>query len=254
MSMTTRQVGVALAVIAAITTGLVLEHRTNTRLATELAGLRAVAADNAGLREENGRLVKQAAELDALRADRAELERLRREAAAAPTRPAAPARPAADIPLAAGLTPVLSLGNAGRATPAAAFATQLWAARTGDIGLETAAITLGPEARAKLQDLAARLPASLVAEYDTPEKLMAFILAGSRHPVGGMQVLGETPQGPDDVTLQTQWQHTDDTLVHQSDVQFHHDPEGWKMVVPVILVDRAAAYLIRSTTTPGGGN
>ncbi len=249
MSMTKLQIGVALAVLAAGTTGLVLEHRANTRLAADLAGLRAVAGDNARLREENGRLAKQAAGLDALRADRAELERLRRESATAPVRAAAPA----DIPLAAGLTPVLSLGNAGRATPAAAFTTQLWAARTGDIALETAAITLGPEARARLLDLAARLPASLVAEYDTPEKLMAFILAGSRHPVGGMQVLGETPQGPDDVTLQTQWQHADDTIVHQSDVQFHRAADGWKMVVPVILVDRAAAYLTRSTATPGAG-
>jgi hypothetical protein len=65
-------------------------------------------------------------------------------------------------------------------------------------------------------------------------------------------VLGETTQGDDDVTLQTQWQHVDDDIVHQSDIQFHRADDGWKMVVPVVLVDRAAAYLTRGATKPSG--
>jgi hypothetical protein len=228
-------------------TGLVLQHRVNTRLEQEVTDLRGQTAEVANLRAENARLSGQAAELARLRQEHAELLRLR---AAAPSgAPAAPTpRPNSgnETPLAAGLTPVLSLGLAGRATPRAAFATQLYAARTADLAQETAAIMLGPEARAKLEALAQVLPAGLTAEYDTPEKLMAFILSGSRHPVGGMEVMGETAQGPDDVTLQTQWQHVDDTVVHQSTVDFHRTADGWKMVVPVALVDRAAAYLTRS--------
>ena len=80
---------------------------------------------------------------------------------------------------------------------------------------------------------------------------MAFMLAGSPHPVGGFQVLGENSQGPDDVTLQTLWQHTDDSTVHQSDVHLHQEPDGWKMVVPASIVNRAAAYLSRNA--PGSG-
>jgi len=140
---------------------------------------------------------------------------------------------------------VVSLGNAGRATARAAFATQLWAARTGDVALEASTLLLGPDERAKLEALLPILPPDVRAQYGTPEQLMAFALAGSPHPVGGMRVLGETDDGPDDVTLQTQWQHTDDSVVHQSQVAFHQDPDGWKMVVPPALVNRAAAYLGR---------
>jgi len=248
MSMTKLQIGAALAVLAAGTTGLVFQYQANARLEGEVVALRGAARELPRLREENGRLAKQAAELQA---EHAELVRLRQAAAVNPVAaaPAAPPKTSTDAPLADGLTPVLSLGNVGRATPSAAFSTQLFAARTGDIATEAAAITLGPEARAKLLALAAALPAGLTAEYDTPEKLMAFILSGSRHPVGGMQVLGETAQGADDVTLHTQWQHIDDTIVHQSDIEFLRGADGWKMVVPPVLVDRAAAYLTRSRGT-----
>ena len=249
MSMTKLQLGAALAVVAAGTTGLVFQHQANTRLEAEVAGLlHADRRGRAAARGENTRLAKLAAAAGSpARAEHAELVRLRAAALPPPAPVAVAAKPSNEAPLADGLTPILSLGNIGRATPAATFTTQLYAARTGDIAAETAAITLGPEARAKLIALAAQLPASLTAEYDTPEKLMAFILSGSRHPVGGMQVLSETAQDADNVTLHTQWQHTDDTIVHQSDVQMQ--PQRRRLedgVVPVVLVDRAAAYLTRT--------
>jgi hypothetical protein len=150
------------------------------------------------------------------------------------------------VPLASGLRPTETLGNAGRSTPRDAFATQLWAARTGDIALEASSITFGAEARAKLEALAATLPDSMRAEYDTPEKLMAFMLAGSPHPVGGMEVLGEVDVDANDVTLQTEWQHVDDTVVHQNDVNLQQAADGWKMVLPLSLVERASNYLARS--------
>ena len=157
------------------------------------------------------------------------------------------------MPLAAGLTPVESLGNAGRATPRAAFATQLWAARTGDVALEASAIMLSPEGRARLEALMAALPDDVRARYEPPEKLMALALADSPHPVGGMQVLGETTQDPDDVTLQTAWQHADDSLVHHSDVQMHLTADGWKLVVPPILVNLGANFLTRRAAAGNGG-
>lgn len=151
---------------------------------------------------------------------------------------------------ASGLRPVEALGNAGRDTPRNAFATQLWAARTGDIALEARSLTFGAEARAKLEAVGASLPDALRTEYDTPEKLMAFMLAGSPHPVGGMQVLGETEVDANDVTLQTEWQHVDDDIVHQSDVSLQLGSDGWKMVVPLTLVNRASAYLTRTIGAP----
>ena len=249
MSMTKLQLGAALAVVAAATTGLVLQHQSNLRLQAEVTSLNA-QLHQAAPAPAQAESAAQSAELASLRQEHAELVRLR---AASATPAAAKARPAGETPLAAGLTPVLSLGNAGRATPRATFTTQLWAARTGNVELEATTLAFSPEAREKLQTLAATLPASFTAEYDTPEKLMAFVLSGSPHPVGGMQVIDENATGDDDVTLQTTWQHADDTIVHHSEVQMHRDADGWKWVVPVSLVDRAAAYLTRNAPTGPGG-
>jgi len=245
MSLTKLQTCAALTVAVLGAAGLLWQHQTNVRLKAEVAGLNQLAAENARLRAE----VRQPA------TTKPQGGTLTAPAVPAAGRVAAPGfRARAGVPLASGLTPVESLGNAGRATPRAAFATQLWAARTGDIGLEASLITFGPEARAKLEALAQTLPPEMRAEYDTPEKLMAFMLAGSPHPVGGMQVLSEVAQGPDDVTLQTEWQHVDDDIVHQSEANFHQDADGWKLVVPMSLVNRAANYLNRTLEAPSAPN
>jgi len=242
--MTKTQIGTALAVVAVGAAGLWWQYRTNARLRADLAELPALRAENARLRTENRQLARAAAPVRAPAAPGAAAR-----TAGAGTGVADPGynqgghRP----PLAAGLAPVESLGDAGRATPRAAFATQLWAARSGDVALEASAITLPPEGRAKLEALMAKLPPDVRAQYEPPEKLMALALADSPRPVGGMEVLGENDQGPDDVTLQTAWQHADDTFVHHTDVQMHRDTDGWKMVVPEVLVDRAAAFLVRRT-------
>jgi hypothetical protein len=222
-------------------------------LSAEHDGLKRLAAENARLKDENVKLaemvkaMRPAAGLAGATAPSG--------AAAAPVRPSA-AEPTSrqTVPLAGGLTPTEALGNAGRATARNAFATQLWAARTGDVALEASTITFGAEARARLEALATTLPDDMRSEYDTPEKLMAFMLAGSPHPVGGMQVLGEDDVDANDVTLQTEWQHVDDPVIHQSDVNLVQDAGGWKMVVPYSLVNRASNYLSRTIAAPPAAN
>ena len=49
------------------------------------------------------------------------------------------------------------------------------------------------------------------------------------------------------MTLHTQWQHADDSIVHNSAVTFHQDADGWKLVVAYRLVEYASGYL---TETP----
>jgi hypothetical protein len=236
----TKTKAVILAAVAALgVAGFFLQRQFDARLQAQEERLSLESAENARLASENARLAKAA--LSAVPGAHAS------ENAPAPARPAVPS-PAArqGVPLAAGMTPVETLGNAGRATARSAFATQLWAARTGDAALEATAITFDAEGRARLEALGATLPADLRAEYDTPEKLMAYMLAGSPHPVGGMQVLGEVDVDANDVTLQTEWQHVDDPVVHQSDVSLVQGADGWKMVVPATLVNRASDYLSRT--------
>lgn len=148
-------------------------------------------------------------------------------------------------PLAAGLTPVSKLKNAGRATPRDAFATQLWASSVGDIDAAASAITFTDAGRKMLLDALKEMPPDLAAQYDTPEKLMAYALAGSPHPVGGMSVDGQMPgDTANTMILQVSWQHADDDIVHQNNLLFQQDASGqWQQVMPNALVRRAVAYL-----------
>ena len=49
--------------------------------------------------------------------------------------------------------------------------------------------------------------------------------------------------------LQTEWQHAADSIVHHSNVELRHDSNGWRMVIPLVLVDRAGAYLSKNYGT-----
>jgi hypothetical protein len=240
------QISAALGLFLAFSAVLIWQHEANARLKAELAGLRQLAGENQRLRADNERLVKAQAGPRAERAGPGGPPAGRAvPAATGPAQAAAGTDSGGNsgVALAAGLTQVSTLGNAGLATPRAAWATQLWAARTGNVDLEASSITLGPRERAEVEALLPNLPADLRNQYGTPEKLIAFALAGSPHPVGGMQVLGETDQGDGEVMLQTQWQHADDSIVHQSNVEFLRQPDGWKMVVPASIVNRAVNYL-----------
>ncbi len=153
-------------------------------------------------------------------------------------------------PSAHNMTAVDSVGNRGFTTPRDAFATQLWAARGGDIALEAKAIVLGPKARAEFDALLDAVPEDLRNQYKTPEELMAYALSGSPRPVSGFQVLGESPAGPDTTILQVAWQHEGSSDVITNDVRFYHSSDGWKMVVPPTLVDRALNYLGEKPPAP----
>jgi hypothetical protein len=244
MSMTKYKIFFVAVPTALLVAFLLLRHLSEGRFEAEGARLKQLADENARLRDENLKMkaIESAIHTGTIR-----------ESAPGPV--AVPlAEAGADsrqtVPLASGLMPVLKLGNAGRSTARNAFATQLWAARTGDVALEASTLTFGAEARARLEALAATLPDDMRSEYDTPEKLMAYMLAGSPHPVGGMQVTGEVDTDANDVTLQTEWQHVDDTVVHQSDVNLVQGTDGWKMVVPYPLVNRASNYLSRTIAAP----
>ena len=250
MSITKLQLGIAIALIAAGAGGFLAQHHANEKLQARLSDLNDQSEEVAQLKKENTRLKTSLSQSNHNSTNAGP--------AVASTSPASNSinarstSPRESSPLAPGLTPIAALDHSGRTTPRAAFSTQIWAAAEGDVDLEQSAIILTPEGRAKLEALLATLPPASRSNYATPEKLMASVLAGSPHPVGGMQVIGETEQTPDDVVLQTEWQHADDTIVHHSNVELQHDSTGWKMVVPMVLVDRAVAYMSRNYATSSG--
>ncbi len=232
MSMTKLQFIAACAVLLGGSTALVWQYNANKRLKSEVARLEEATRESRPSSGHGGTAPVVVA--------------------ASTAQPVGPSRPgpAMDPPrtptaLAPGLMPVESLGNAGRATARSAFATQLWAARTGNIKLEASTLLLSADERQKLQALLQTLSPEFQAQYKTPEDLLAFALAGSPRPVAGMEILGEIDLGPDDVTLQTAWQHEGDSFVHHNDALLHQEAGGWKLVVPPGMVTLAIGYLSR---------
>jgi hypothetical protein len=145
------------------------------------------------------------------------------------------------------MTPIEKLGNRGRATPRDALATQLWAARGGDISLESKLLTLGPKARAEYEQKIAQVPADIREHYNTPEELMAYALSGSPRPIASAEVLDETQIDSDTVTLRASWQHEDSSDVVTNTVYLHRSDDGWQLVIGPSSVDRAIAYLSNQT-------
>ena len=240
MSTTKLKIGIVGALLLGAVAALLVQHQANLGLERENARLAGENRELGRLRQENQRLKQEATASTPAQANSGPGTAVNRGNAAARATDGT-------FPLAAGLIPIRSLKNAGRATPGAAFQTQLWAARNGDIALTASAITFGPEARAKMEALVAALPESAQKTYNTPEKLMAFVLAGSPHPVGGMQILGEDDVDPNTVILHTQWQHEDDSVVHTTNARLQNSGDGWQVVIPLILVDGARNYLLRNS-------
>jgi len=133
------------------------------------------------------------------------------------------------------------MANVGRATPTGAAQTLVWAMQHGDIKSAAAVLAFDPPERAKLETFIATLPENIRAEYDTPEKLMAFVMSGSPKPIAGVQLLSQTQ--PDANTeihrVQVQYQSGE---VRQDDLTFRREADGWKQVVSPSTVDRVITF------------
>ena len=175
-------------------------------LRDEVAALRAEEREVGRLREAHRRLAAGAvpeAEVERLRADHTALARLRAELAGlkgrAETKAGAAAaksseratRVAPDPVAPAGAGPVVVAAewkNAGRATPATALESLMWAAAGGDIEAMVGAIKLDFNAQIAAKAALAEMPEALRATYGTPERLVA-LLTMPNVPLGAMQVI-----------------------------------------------------------------
>jgi len=217
------------------TATVVLQYRENTALR------KTVAQQSAQLR----RLEKANSGSPAAVKETARDPRLSNQAPTPAIAVSSPNKPSNETSstLAPGMIPIEKLAGAGLSTPRNAFATQLWAARGGDIDLEASSIALGPVARERLAALALQMPETIRNQYNTPERLMAYLLAGSPRPVSGMEVLNETVEDPENAILHVQWQHEGSDAVNTNDVHMHKSGANWQMMISPRLVERAAAYL-----------
>lgn len=264
--MTVAWKGGLIVVVAAVIAGVAwTQDRASKRLGREVMEARTRKADVARLRDENRRL-KEAqisdAELERLRSDRAAVEQLRRELerlkgsvarrsvarekrATASSSPVPATPPAAELGLriTERMVPPSAWRNAGRATPAAALETLLWAAAGGDVGAVANGLILEGEARTRAEALYARLPEEERQRYESAENLVALLTA-KEVPLVDAQIAGpwesssparislhlrEKPEGPPRMAL----------------FQVRDEGGEWKLIVPASAVEKYMKALER---------
>ena len=237
--------GPVITLIVVLAIGAVVQWRINGDLRDEIAELRGEKrADGQPAAAPQQRVVVagvSAAELARLRADvdqvRARLEIVARSGGAPKAGAAEPMN----------LIPAKAWKNAGTGTPAAAAETFLWATDGGDWETLAKSIYLDPAAREKAEAMLARLSPAARATYDTPEKLIALLMAreGDNQ---GMQVLGENHAG-DEALVNLRLQKGDGKTKEEG-LPFRRTSDGWKLVVNGKAVDKFGKKLAEP---PKGG-
>lgn len=138
------------------------------------------------------------------------------------------------------LVPASGWKNAGKTSPEAAAESFMWASDSGELDVLANSIILDAAAREKAAAILARLPESTRQTYDTPEKLVALLLARDTD-ARAMQVLGANTTGDDAlVSLRLQ---KDDGKTKDEGYQFRRTSDGWRLVVPGKAVDKLGKKL-----------
>ena len=244
--------------VSAIAALLVWQQFDAATLRAELVTLRESGRELAQLRAENARLRQQqlpAAEIKRLRADQAALAALQRELEAVRARarldniePAAgPANSGGET---AGVKSerlrVEAMRDAGRATPQAAGETFIWALHRGDVDAAARLVVFSPVARARMEGLVAALPPRFRADYGTPERLLAFAMAGGQ-PIAAREVIDEA-EHDDGIVVQKLKVVTHEGRVRTDVVHFQRDGGGWRRLILPATAEQVAAFLAAAPT------
>lgn len=234
-----------------------LQRATNAELRAEIAGLRdevrqlakqrmaapreeakpamvaTTAAENSRADEERAELAKLREELNALKKSSQEVARQAQGAIQA-------ARGESPVPVK--LTLAGDLKNVGRATASAAVETLLAAAYGGDVDGVASSILLDPAAQAKADEYFSQLPDATRAQYGSPDKLIALMLAKDAAVLTGMQILGQRDISPDVVGVRVRFAN-DQGKTKEDGLAFRKTEDGLRMIVPVTVVEKYSQQL-----------
>ncbi len=244
-------------VVAVLETGMIfLQQQNIADLRGEVAGLRTELQQVTKAQADAARASRPqsqttaAADTSAADEQRAELAKLREEMAALKkstqevVRVAQAATQAArgESPIPVKLTPASELKNVGRATASAAVETVLAAAVGGDVETLANSILLDQSAEAKADELFARLPDSARAQYGSPDKLIALMLAKDAAALTGMQVLGQRDISPDVVGVRVRLA-TDEGKTKEQGLGFRKTSDGLRLIITDDVVKKYAGQL-----------
>ena len=259
MTSTKAKIGLAAVLAASVTTPLVLQHQTNTRLRGEIARLRAELAPPAPAQT----ISSDTSELERLRGEREELLRLRgqvtqlRQQVAnqqkAPTNTVIEERNKPDDRLAFELENARTLltkspeipmirtnefRNAGYATALASFHTENWAAANRDTSAMLNAIGLEPEARTRADELFAQMPEAIRQKYGSVDALLVDWVMNLSPAPEAYRVLSQREQGPDAAILTVQLQFPN-SRVRENEASFYRDQDGgWRRAIPSGVMEK----------------
>ena len=223
-----------------------LQHReTNAELRLRLEDLyRKVGHERGPAESAAGPRASVTVSKDGVSAsDRGEIARLRAEISLLKVRTqelATAVRQGTSSSVPLNLIPAGAWKNAGKGTPEAAAESLMWASDSGDLNVLASAILLDAAARETAAAMLARLPDATRQTYDTPEKLVALLLARDTD-ARAMQVLGANTAGDDAlVSLRLQ---KDDGKTKEEGYQFRRTSDGWRLLVPGKAVDKMGKKL-----------
>lgn len=137
-----------------------------------------------------------------------------------------------------GFTKLGFFQNVGRATPAAAFQTLVWAALHGDDATLAAGLSLDDRARARAAVLLASLPDDVRAR-SSPEKLASLWWDETVLDVPAAQVFRQEMQDDAHATLLTRGGIGGSSTLH-----FRLSPTGWQIIVPESALESIQSKVI----------
>jgi hypothetical protein len=272
MASTKLKIGLAAVVAAGITTPLVIQYQTNSRLRDEIARLQ---AQRAAPPAQN--VAADAAELERLRSEQKELLRLRGEVtqlrqqladapkpgnATGQKRNKADDRRAEELENARRLlakAPEIPMvrsnefRNAGYATPLDSFHTLNWAAANKDSNAMLNAVGLEPDARARANELFAQMPEAIRQRYGSVDALLVDWAMNLAEPTEAYRVLSERDDGPDAASLTVQFQYPNSRM-RENDVSFYRDQNGvWRRAIPAGIMEKLPQVINNLTQSPAAG-
>jgi hypothetical protein len=236
--------------LGGVTAALLIQQWRNARLRAAIEALHAQNKEVVVMQGERERLVASSPtrtasahdeqELLALRAQNLALQR-RLEAAQQPHPPAPPqvAAPTNPPVLAPGMIPSDAMQNVGRATPASALQTGMWAVNHREIATVAATVAFDPEGRAKVDELFSGLSAEEQKYFQSPERLAALLVIALAEQSGitiPLQFV-EKPLGPDLAEVAISVQKPNGEIRVAGTKRLRRFADGWKIEIPSAEAD-----------------
>ncbi|HWA24946.1 MAG TPA: hypothetical protein VG734_04655 [Lacunisphaera sp.] len=262
MASTTFKIIAGTVTVVALGVGVVALHLDNARLRPRIDRLKSQRAEAERLRADNRELqaiisgsgTGTAAGVPAIRADlpraRVEVQELERKAREDYIQTQAiAARDAQNLAAnrdpERGLVRLEYFENKGRATPAGAFQTFVWAAMRGEDGVLADMITLDDQARARGMVMLAGLSDEVRAKYPTPEKLAALFFADALTAQPSAEVLEVSFPDARNAVVRVRG------LADQPQkIPMQYGPSGWQIVVPSGMVEKLGGWVKGGMAAP----